>query len=153
MTIANAKLRDNLTIEKCAELFDVSESCINNALRWAQKNRVNNLAAAEDLQLTIVALEKSLYWLETQRGLKEKYSKDKRGNKRALPTTFLTAYLRESRALELAIAELKGIYRRAVDINIKADITTRHIDRSQLTDEDLLTIKKLQEKAYVHGRN
>ena len=151
--ISDAILKDKLTIAQAAELFSVSDSCVNSAIRWAKNHRATNLEASQDLKHTIASLQKRLDWLEKQRRMKERESRYKDGKRRATPTGFIATYLREARALELAIAELKGIYRRALDINVSANITTTHIDYTQLSDEDLRTIKQLQEKAYVHGSN
>ena len=156
--ISDAILKDKLTIARAAELFNVSDSCVNSAIRWAKDHRVTNLEASDDLKHTIAGLQKRLDWLEKQRRMKERESAytDKNTGKRkklSISATWLVVYLRESRALELAIAELKGIYKRALDINVKADITTRHIDYAQLSDDDLYTIRRLQEKAHVHGSN
>lgn len=120
--ISNTKLRNDLTIEGTAESFGISVTRVNNALRWAKENRVNNLAAAEDLQLTIASLMKRLKWLESQRRLVQRESRRRnkdtnRMRRGSLPVVFISTYLREARKIELAIAELKGIYKRTLDVH------------------------------------
>ena len=122
LDISNTKLRNDLTIEATAESFGISVTRVNNALRWAKENRVNNLAAAEDLQLTIASLQIRLKWLERQRRMVQRESRHKnkdtnRMRQRSSPVAFIAMYLREARKIELAIAELKGIYKRTLDVH------------------------------------
>ncbi len=130
LNISNTKLREDLTIEKTAEYFGISDTRVNNAIAWAKKNRVFNLAAADDLDITIASLQKRLDWLETQRKRiqRESRSKDKdtgRYRQRSVPSVFSAMYLREARKTELAIAELKGIYKRSIDVNVTGAVETK----------------------------
>ena len=122
LDISNTKLREDLTISATAQTFGISETRVNNAIAWAKKNRVNNMAAAEDLDITIASLQKRLDWLEVQRKRIQRESRrmDKdthRYRVRSVPYAFSAMYLREARKTELAIAELKGIYKRTIDVN------------------------------------
>ena len=115
------------TYEEVGKDLGVSAATIAKAQKFGEKYGLFAYEVAQKLEPTIARLRKHQQWLESklrehEAVIRERKAKLKRGEKvkglPALPTDTVRTFSRELIDVEMKIAELEGIYNRAVNLRL-----------------------------------
>lgn len=113
------------TYDEIGEILDVSSNTIWKAQKFGEKYGLFAYEVAKKLQPTIARLRKHQQWLESklkehEAVIRKRKAAIKRGEKirglPALPVDTVRTFSRELIDVEMKIAELEGIYNRAVNL-------------------------------------